>query len=71
MRHGIPLLRVPADYEKYFNTVQLAEADAVMHCAGVPDCARRLYMEVFRRIKVRLSTRVGMTRFLDVLRGIV
>ena len=46
--HNRPFCRIPADYEKFFNTVQLSSVDTVHQCRGVPDAARRLYQSAFQ-----------------------
>ena len=42
-RHSRPLCRIPADYEKFFNTVEMAAVDAVEECVGMPDRARAFW----------------------------
>eukprot|EP00972_Heterocapsa_arctica_P005835 861758-Heterocapsa_arctica.AAC.1 len=56
-RHGRPLCRVPADYEKFFNTIELPEVDAVMQARGLPDPARRLLVDAFSDMRVSVETR--------------
>ena len=67
--HGRALLRVPSDYEKSFNTVQLREVDAVQQARGVPDSARRLYQSMFQGTRVGLMTRAGPSDPVEVARG--
>ena len=67
--HGLPFCRVPADYEKFFNTLQLASVDAIHECRGIPDAARRLYQSAFQGMQMCISTGVGSTEPLPVTRG--
>ena len=67
--HGLPFCRVPADYEKFFDTLQLASVDAIHECRGIPDAARRLYQSAFQGIQMCISTGVGSTDPLPVTRG--
>ena len=60
-RSGRPLLHVPADYEKFFNILQLAEVDALQQGRGVPDSVRRLHHAMFSNMRAQLSTRSGLT----------
>ena len=68
--HNLPLARVPADYEKFYNTIQMVVVDAVEQCRGVPDDARRFLMEVFGDVKVLVETRWGVTDTVSVTRGV-
>lgn len=67
--HNLPFCRIPADYEKFFNTIQLSSVDAIHHCRGVPDAARRLYQHAFHDVQVCVSTGVGTTDPIAVTRG--
>ena len=60
-RHQLPLLRVPADFEKFFNTLQLPLIDAMQQGRGFPDAVRRLHQALFASACVCLDTRVGLT----------
>ena len=68
--HARPISRLAVDYEKFFNTLQLAEIDAVQHCRGVPDAVRALCQELFGACAVRLATRLGVTSPISVSRGV-
>ena len=70
VRSGLPLLRIPADYEKFFNVLQLQEVDAMQQARGLPDAVRRLHQALFANMKVLLATRAGLTDPLPVSRGI-
>ena len=70
LRSGLPLLRIPADYEKFFNVLQLTEVDAVQQGRGVPDAVRRLHHALFSGMQVALSTRAGFTQPVNVERGV-
>ena len=59
IRHNLPFCHIPADYEKFFNTVQLTSIDAIHQCRGVPDAARRLYQGAFQGGRVCVSTGAG------------
>ena len=61
---------MPADYEKFFNILQLAEVDALQQGRGVPDSVRRLHHAMFSNMRVQLSTRSGLTPPLPVARGV-
>ena len=65
-----PFLRVPADYEKFFNTLQLTQIDAVQQGRGFPDSVRRLHQGLFRTLQVALDTRSGPTDPVPLTRGI-
>jgi len=67
--HNRPFCRIPADYEKYFNTVQLTAIDAVQQSRGIPDCARRLYQNAFQGTRIFISTGVGVSEPVSVTRG--
>lgn len=67
--HNRPFCRIPADYEKYFNTVQLTAIDAVQQSRGIPDCARRLYQNAFQGTRIFISTGVGVSEPVLVTRG--
>ena len=69
-RHARPISRLAVDYEKFFNTLQLVEIDAVQHCRGVPDASRALCQELFGACAVRLATRLGVTLPVSVSRGV-
>eukprot|EP00439_Symbiodinium_sp_Y106_P055377 s232_g7.t1 len=69
-RHRRPISRVAVDYEKFFNTLQLVELDAVQHCRGIPDAARAVYQDLFGACAVRLATRLGVTSPVAVSRGV-
>ncbi|CAE7263592.1 psaE, partial [Symbiodinium sp. CCMP2456] len=69
-RHQLPLLRVPADFEKFFNTLQLPLIDAMQQGRGFPDAVRRLHQALFAPARVCLDTRVGLTSPLPVTRGL-
>ena len=69
-RHQLPLLRVPADFEKFFNTLQLPLIDAMQQGRGFPDAVRRLHQALFASACVCLDTRVGLTPPLPVTRGL-
>ena len=68
-RHRLPLLRVPADFEKFFNTLQLPLIDALQQGRGIPDSVQRLHQSLFSEAKVCLDTRVGLTTAISVTRG--
>ncbi|CAE7468409.1 unnamed protein product [Symbiodinium sp. CCMP2592] len=69
-RHHRPLLRIPADYEKFFNTLNLPQIDAVQQGRGIPDAVRRLHCSLFGKLRVTLDTRSGPTQPLEVTRGV-
>ena len=69
-RHRLPLLRVPADFEKFFNTLQLPLIDALQQGRSIPDSVRRLHQSLFSEAKVCLDTRVGLTTAISVSRGL-
>ena len=68
-RHRRPLCRVPADYEKFFNTIELPVVDSVMQVRGVPDPARRLVADAFTGMRVAVETRAGPAPPIVVNRG--
>ena len=61
-RHNRPLLRIPADYEKFFNTLNLPQIDAAQQGRGIPDAVRRLHCSLFSKLRVTLDTRTGPWR---------
>ena len=69
-RHNRPLLRIPADYEKFFNTPNLPQIDAVQQGRGIPDAVRRLHCSLFSKLRVTLDTRSGPSQPLAVTRGV-
>ena len=69
-RHHRPLLRIPADYEKFFNTLNLPQIDAVQQGRGIPDAVRRLHCSLFGKLRVTLDTRSGPSQPLEVTRGV-
>ena len=70
LRHRRPLLRVPADYEKFFNTLQLPQVDALQQARGFPDSVRRLHQSLFAHSQVLLDTRAGLSSPISVTRGV-
>ena len=70
VRHDLPLVRVPADFEKFFNTLQLSQIDALQQGRGLPDSVRRLRNSLFSAGSVVLDTRVGLTAPVLVSRGV-
>ena len=68
--HGRPLLRVPADYEKFFNTLQASQIDALQQGRGTPDSVRRLMQSIFDRSAVLLDNQGGLTPPVRVTRGV-
>ena len=73
-RHQLPLLRVLADFEKIFNTLQLPLIDALQQgrgsVRGFLGSVRRLLWSLFSGSRVCLDTRVGLTPAVPVIRGI-
>ena len=69
-RHNRPLLRIPADYEKFFNTLNLPQIDAVQQGRGIPHAVRRLHCSLFSKLRVTLDTRSGPSQPLAVTRGV-
>ena len=69
-RSGRPLARVPVDYEKFFNAINLPQVDAVMQARGVPDLARRLYQEAFQGLQIRVETPWGLSDVVECRRGV-
>ena len=67
--HALPFCRVPADYEKFFNTLQLVSVDAIHECRGLPDAVRRLYQSAFQGVNMCISTGVGSSDPIPVTRG--
>ena len=67
---GRPLARLPADYEKFFNTINLCQADAVMQARGVCDEARRLYQEAFQGLRIHVDTAWGPSEEVRCDRGV-
>ena len=65
-----PFSRVPADYEKFFNTIQLRTVDAVDECRGIPEAARRLAFEAFSGLQIQVCTRWGPSPGFPCLRGV-
>ena len=58
---------MPADCEKFFNILQLAEVDALQQDRGA---VRRLHHAMLSNMHVQLSTRSGLTPPLPVARGV-
>ena len=71
MRSGLGVhscaCRMPADCEKFFNILQLAEVDALQQGRGA---VRRLHHAMLSNMRVQLSTRSGLTPPLPVARGV-
>ena len=70
VRSGSPFVRIPSDYEKYFNSLVFEEVDAMQLARGVPDMVRRFYTDAFQKITVAVETRWGNTRELEYKRGV-
>ena len=68
--NGLALSRVPSDYEKFFNTIQLPIVDAVDACRGIPSPARSLTAEAMSGITVRVITRWGLSPGIPLLSGV-
>eukprot|EP00439_Symbiodinium_sp_Y106_P085146 s1457_g27.t1 len=66
---GRPLARLPADYEKFLNAINLCQADAVMQARGVCDEARRLYQEAFQGLRIHVDTAWGPSEEVRCDRG--
>ena len=67
--HRRPFARIPADYEKFYNTIQLAVVDAVDRRRGIPETARSLVFEAFVGLVVRVETRWGEAPSIPSTRG--
>ena len=67
---GRPLARLPADYEKFFNAINLCQADAVMQARGVCDEARMLYQEAFQGLRIHVDTAWGPSEEVRCDRGV-
>ena len=67
--HNMPLSRVPSDYEKYFNMLEIREVDAIWQARGLCDSVRRFYTEAFANIQVAVKTRWGETPLLGLTKG--
>ena len=67
---GRPLARLPADYEKFLNAINLCQADAVMQARGVCDEARRLYQEAFQGLRIHVDTAWGPSEEVRCDRGV-
>ena len=68
--HHLALARVPADFEKFFNTVNLHQVDAVQQARGIPDAIRRFYQAAFQGLTIRVDTRWGPSEPVHCHRGI-
>ena len=70
MRTGAPFVRIPSDYEKFFNSVEFVEIDAMQLARGTPDMARRFFTDAFQGISVAIQTRWGETPDVEYQRGV-
>ena len=61
IKHKKPLCRSPTDYEKYFDVIERASAEAAEECMGVPVEARALTAEAFENLTITIETRWGPT----------
>ena len=68
-RFARPLCRLPADYEKFFNAIQLSVVDAVDQCRGLPDAARAVLAEALSGVAVEVETRWGRAPPITSTRG--
>ncbi|CAE7837193.1 unnamed protein product [Symbiodinium sp. CCMP2592] len=70
LAHHLPLARVPADFEKFFNTVNLHQVDAVQQARGLPDPIRQLYQAAFQGLTIQVDTKWGLSDPVHCHRGI-
>ena len=70
LAHHLPLARVPADFEKFFNTVNLHQVDAVQQARGLPDSIRQFYQAAFQGLTVQVDTRWGPSDPVHCHRGV-
>ncbi|CAJ1336928.1 unnamed protein product [Effrenium voratum] len=69
VRHsGQGFCRIPADFEKYFNTIQLAQVDAVRLARGFADSTRRLYQDAFQDLRSMSSPELSKAAQEPVMR---
>ena len=61
IKHTMPLCRSPTDYEKYFNIIERASAEAAEECMGVPLETRAPTAEAFESLTITIETRWGPT----------
>ena len=55
--HSRPLARLGIDFAKYFNSIVLAEVDAMWHAKGLQDDVRNVYLEAFDGLHIAIDTR--------------
>ena len=70
LAHHLPLARVPADFEKFFNTVNLHQVDAVQQARGLPDSIRQFYQAAFQGLTIQVDTRWGPSDPVHCHRGV-
>ena len=66
----LPFCRIPTDYERFFNVIQLPVVDTVDECRGLSDTARRLPYEALFRAQVFIETKWGEAPGISVTRGL-
>ena len=71
IKHKKTLCRSPTDYEKFFNIIERASAEAAKECMGVPIGARSTTADAFDQPEVTLETRLGITQAIIPDRGSV
>ena len=70
MRLRCGFCRLPTDYEKFFNTISVCGADAVLLARGIPPSARRLFAAAFSDMRVVVETRCGLSPPVMLSRGL-
>ena len=70
MRSRCGFCRLPTDYEKFFNTISVCGADAVLLARGIPPSARRLFAAAFSDMRVVVETRCGLSPPVMLCRGL-
>ena len=61
MRLRCGFCRLPTDYEKFFNTISVCGADAVLLARGIPPSARRLFAAAFSDMRDPLRPLPGQS----------
>ncbi|CAE7809936.1 unnamed protein product, partial [Symbiodinium necroappetens] len=70
LHHGLPLARVPADFEKFFNAINLPLVDAVQQARGVPPEVRQFYQAAFQGLTIVVDTKWGPSPPVHCKRGV-
>ena len=70
LHHGLPLARVPADFEKFFNAINLPLVDAVQQARGLPPDVRQFYQAAFQGLTITVDTKWGPSPPVHCQRGV-